>query len=119
MSGTREPSDSVPGIQLTETAADAARTIFDEEGFDRDETGLRVMAREKQCDCGDIAYGLEVEPRPGQNDLTLERRGIRLVVDARSREFLDDVTLDYVDDFRGEGFTVKTPKTGCGCGHTH
>lgn len=119
MSSTREPSDGTPGIHLTEKAADAARTIFDEEGLDPEDTGLRVIAREKQCNCGDVAYGLDLETQSRQNDHTLTRRGVQLVVDERSLDHLDDVTLDYVDDVRGQGFTIETAKSGCGCGHSH
>lgn len=121
MSTTSDSADI--GIEVTETAATEARSLLEAEGYEGEEAALRVKAREKGCDCGDIAYGLEFTEATEESDHTLEQHGLRLVVDEESREFVSDLRLDYIDDFRGEGFTLEStePKEGgCGCGgHGH
>lgn len=123
MSTTPDETSDV-GITVTETAAEAATAMLTEEGYDVEEAGLRLLAREKGCDCGDVAYGLEIEPEVSEAEDTFEQHGLRLVVGAESREYVEDLRLDYVDDFRGAGFMLestaeKTDDGGCGCGGHH
>lgn len=123
MSTTHE-GDEI-GIEITESAAEAGQSLLAEEGVEDTEGGLRLMARKKDCDCGDVAYGMELAEEPGRNDVVVERHGLRVVVDDSSREFFEDVRLEYIDDFRGEGFALETlgePEHGdggCGCGGHH
>ncbi|MFB6112503.1 MAG: HesB/IscA family protein [Halodesulfurarchaeum sp.] len=121
MSSTQEPAGRSAPFEVTERAATAARTVLEEEGFDPEEASLRVIARKKDCECGDLAFGLQVAEHPKPSDHTLERDGLSVVVDERSTPHLQGVTLDYIDDFRGEGFTIHSPESGggCGCGHSH
>ena len=39
-------------------------------------------------------------------------------VDPQSATYLKDATVDYIEDFRGAGFSVTNPNAtgGCGCG---
>jgi iron-sulfur cluster assembly protein len=48
----------------------------------------------------------------------IETSGIQVIVDAQSATYLRDSTVDYVEDFRGAGFSVTNPQStgGCGCG---
>jgi iron-sulfur cluster assembly protein len=122
MSTTREESTEL-GIEVTESAAEEAQTLLDAEGFEGPDAGLRVLAREKGCDCGDVAYGLEFTDETAETDQIDEQHGLRIVVGEQSREHVADLRLDYVDDFRGEGFMLESTapnEGGCGCGgHGH
>lgn len=121
MSTTSEDSTDL-GIDVTETAAEAARSLLDAEGYDPSEAGLRLLAQEKGCDCGDIAYGIELEDAVAEGDVSVEFHGLQVIVDDGSQEHVGDLRLDYIDDFRGEGFTLEStePKEGgCGCGGGH
>lgn len=116
MSTTRDSGESV-GIEVTETAAEKAQSMLAEEGLDTDGAGLRLLAREKNCDCGDIAYGIEFAEEPDERDTVVEEHGLTLVVDQESREYVENLQLDYVNDFRGEGFTLQ--RTGGHEAHEH
>jgi len=123
MSTTPDAGESV-GLEVTETAASKAQTLLAAEGLEDDDAGLRLLAREKGCDCGDVAYGLELAGDVESTDVVVEEHGLRVVIDEASREFVEDVRLDYVDDFRGEGFTLERTvahedEGGCGCGGHH
>lgn len=127
MSTTRDSGESV-GIEVTETAAKKARSLLDEEGLEAEDAGLRLMAKEKGCDCGDIAYGIEFAEGADERDTVLEEHGLTVVIDPQSQEYIEDLQLDYVNDFRGEGFTLQRTAQhteheghggGCGCGGHH
>jgi iron-sulfur cluster insertion protein len=67
--------------------------------------------------CSGFQYGFQFdEKREGDN--VLELSGITVVVDPQSATYLRDSTVDYVEDFRGAGFSVTNPQAtgGCGCG---
>jgi iron-sulfur cluster insertion protein len=68
--------------------------------------------------CSGFQYGFTFDP-PQENDerITLEK-GLVILIDPLSLQFLEGITLDYVDDFRGAGFLVKNPHASstCSCG---
>jgi len=43
---------------------------------------------------------------------------VTILVDPQSVTYLKDSKVDYVEDFRGAGFSVTNPNSsgGCGCG---
>jgi iron-sulfur cluster insertion protein len=67
--------------------------------------------------CSGFQYGFQFdEKRDG--DTTWEQGGVSIVVDSQSAMYLKDCTVNYVEDFRGAGFSVENPNAtgGCGCG---
>ena len=51
-------------------------------------------------------------------DEVMEQDGVKVVVDPMSYQYLDEVTIDYVDGLMGAGFKFINPKVkaSCGCG---
>ena len=69
--------------------------------------------------CSGFQYGFQFdEKRDG--DTLWEQGGISIVVDSQSATYLKDCTVNYVEDFRGAGFSVENPNAtgGCGCGES-
>ena len=67
--------------------------------------------------CSGVHVGVQfVDKR--EDDNLLEVGGISVVVDPQSATYLRDSKVDYVEDFRGAGFSVTNPQStgGCGCG---
>lgn len=67
--------------------------------------------------CSGFQYGFTFdEPKP--NDHVLSVRDISVLVDRTSAMKLQGATVDWVEDFRGAGFSVDNPNAthGCGCG---
>lgn len=114
-------TDDGTGIQFTEAALEEARAAMEAESIDPAENGLRVIAREKNCDCGSMAYGLRFEPEPAEEDAVSTHDGLQVFVDPRSKEHVDGATVDYVEGPGRGGFTVDNPNVegGCGCGGHH
>jgi iron-sulfur cluster assembly accessory protein len=103
-----------PLLALTDAAVEKvkyfAKTMPDSEG-----KPLRIFVQGGGC--SGFQYGFQFdEKREGDN--VLEHGGIMVVVDPQSATYLRDSTVDYVEDFRGAGFSVTNPQStgGCGCG---
>ena len=67
--------------------------------------------------CSGFQYGFTFDEKR-DNDTVIEAGGIQVVVDPQSATYLKDAKVDYVEDFRGAGFSVTNPNStgGCGCG---
>ncbi len=67
--------------------------------------------------CSGFQYGFtfdDVKP----SDYRLQVKDIEVVVDRASATKLNGSTVDWVEDFRGAGFSVENPNatSSCGCG---
>jgi iron-sulfur cluster assembly accessory protein len=68
--------------------------------------------------CSGFQYHFDLEDKAADDDLVIERDGVKVLVDSMSLEFLDGAELDYVDELIGAAFKVNNPnaKSSCGCG---
>jgi iron-sulfur cluster assembly accessory protein len=106
--------ESGPVVRLTEKAAEMVKAAMAKEkvnGF-----GLRVGV--VGGGCSGFQYQLAFEETPGADDAVFEQHGVRIFVDAVSREHLGGVTVDYVTGLHGAGFKFLNPNASrtCGCG---
>lgn len=78
--------------------------------------GLRVYV--KGGGCSGYSYGMALEVKSGEDDTTIEKDGITIIIDPQSAPMLMGSEIDYNDGLNGSGFEVKNPqaKTTCGCG---
>ncbi len=67
--------------------------------------------------CSGFQYGFQFDERR-DGDNIVEQGGITVLVDPQSATYLKDSVVNYVEDFRGAGFSVENPNAtgGCGCG---
>lgn len=68
--------------------------------------------------CSGFQYSFELDDKQAEDDLVIERDGVKVLVDPTSLEFLNGAELDYVDELIGASFKVKNPNaaSSCGCG---
>jgi iron-sulfur cluster insertion protein len=54
----------------------------------------------------------------GGGDFCVEKRGVQLLVDPMSAQYLMGAEIDYKEDLQGAQFVIRNPnaKTTCGCG---
>jgi iron-sulfur cluster assembly accessory protein len=103
-------------ITVTEPAVRMVRRILEREK--RDPTTLLRLAV-RGGGCNGFSYEMTFEPAAQPDDEQLEFHGLRVVVDSKSRAFLDRITLDYVDGLESR-FVWRNPlatKT-CSCGES-
>ncbi len=99
-------------ITLTESARDMiAELLMPHPGG-----GVRVSAI--LGGCAGIRYGLALEAAPAPGDVVVHDGGAALFVDPESAPNLAGVTLGFVADVGGGGFTFDNPNAigRCSCG---
>ncbi len=101
-------------LLFTESAAHKVRTLIDEEG--NPELKLRVYITGGGC--SGFQYGFEFDEVRGEDDLSIQRDGVTLLVDPLSLQYLLGAEVDYTESLTGAQFVIRNPnaKTTCGCG---
>jgi iron-sulfur cluster insertion protein len=101
-------------LLLTEKAIEKVK-YFAQSMPDSQGKPLRVFVQGGGC--SGFQYGFTFDEKH-ENDNVMEQGGITVVVDPQSAMYLKDATVDYIEDFRGAGFSVTNPNAtgGCGCG---
>ena len=100
-------------VTLTDIAAEKVSEFLTGQG--QPDAGLRVAVRGGGCSGFQYALALD-EARDDDN--VFEDRGIRLLVDQASLQYVDGSVVDYTESLMGAGFEVKNPNVvaACGCG---
>lgn len=94
-----------PGITLT-AAAQTATARYRKESPERAAQDLRLYLDGKGCD--GFYYGVTFDQATAE-DLTFESLGVKVLVDPQTYRFVQGVTIDWVDDDRGQGYLVENP----------
>lgn len=112
--GLRDPYlDAMSDITLSPSAAARVAVIADKQGKP---AILRLAVEGGGCSGFQYRFGL-ADAVEG-DDLSVERDGVTLVVDAISLDLVRGATVDFVSDLGGSAFKVANPNAtaGCGCG---
>ncbi len=81
--------------------------------------------------CAGFQYYLDFEEEPTPDDVIFEQQDnggqagvpadtVKVFVDKRLLQYLDNSTIDYEDGLQGAGFKIDNPNSsgGCGCGRS-
>ena len=100
-------------LVFTDSAAAKVKSLIAEEG--NPELKLRVFV--SGGGCSGFQYGFTFDDRK-ENDAEFAQGDVNVVVDPQSAMYLKGASVDYLEDFRGAGFSVNNPNAsgGCGCG---
>ena len=101
-------------ITLTEVAAGKIGELLSSQE-DGAEQALRVAVRGGGC--SGFQYALAFD-RVKDDDHVFEDRGVSVIVDKVSMQFVFGSEVDYVEGLLGAGFCVNNPNVvaACGCG---
>lgn len=102
------------GVTLTESAAQKAKALLDQEG--RDDMHLRIAVQPGGC--AGLRYQLFFDERSLDGDARREFGGLDVVVDRMSAPYVQGAVIDFVDTIEKQGFTIDNPNAGgsCACG---
>ena len=108
-----ESAQTIEGLVFTDAAARKVGELIREEGNPK----LKLRVFVSGGGCSGFQYGFQFDEKRDDDNL-LEVGGIQVVVDPQSATYLRESKVDYVEDFRGAGFSVTNPQStgGCGCG---
>ncbi len=101
-------------LVFSEAAAAKVRQLIDEEG--NAELKLRVFVQGGGC--AGFQYGFTFDEVVNEDDTTMERNGVMLLIDSMSYQYLVGAEIDYKEDIEGAQFVIRNPNatTTCGCG---
>ena len=70
--------------------------------------------------CSGFEYGLELDDKTTDLDITVEDKGVKIIISKENIQFLKGAKLDYVDSLQGAGFKISNPNvaSSCGCGQS-
>ena len=103
-------------VTVTPSAAEEIKKFMEGEDDLPETAGLRV--RVVAGGCSGFQYSLNIEEESKNGDTIIDQEGVKLFVDMFSGQYLNGITIDYVSNMMGSGFTFENPNAtgGCGCG---
>ena len=101
-------------INFTDSAASKVADLIAEEG--NPELKLRVFVQGGGC--SGFQYGFTFDETVNDDDTTMIKNGVQLLIDAMSYQYLVGAEIDYREDLNGAQFVIKNPNVSntCGCG---
>ena len=101
-------------LLFTEAAAAKVKQLIDEEG--NQELKLRVFV--SGGGCSGFQYGFTFDEATNEDDTSMQRGGVTLLVDPMSLQYLTGAEIDYQEGVEGAQFVIKNPNatSTCGCG---
>ena len=100
---------------FTDSAAAKVADLIAEEG--NPELKLRVFVQGGGC--SGFQYGFTFDEIANEDDTTMTKNGVSLLIDAMSYQYLVGAEIDYRDDLDGAQFVIKNNSSAtstCGCG---
>ena len=121
--GVRKTNKSVTSyinmqFSITDKALAKLKTSATNEGVDLNSVMLRVAVIPGGC--SGLTYDLGWDTSLTDTDETTEVEGIRVVMDLKSRLYVDGSALDFGDGLEGKGFHFDNPQAirTCACGES-
>ncbi len=101
-------------LVFTDAAVAKVRELMAEEG--NPELRLRVFVQGGGC--SGFQYGFTFDETVNDDDTTIDKGGVQLLIDPMSFQYLVGAEIDYKDDLDGAQFVIRNPNasTTCGCG---
>lgn len=102
-------------MQIPPKVTDRAFDRLAEIGASAQGQALRVAV--EGGGCSGFQYEIALDT-PKDDDLVLEGKGERVVVDTVSLPFLENATIDFTQELIGARFIIENPNatSSCGCG---
>jgi iron-sulfur cluster insertion protein len=107
-------TDMPAPLLFSDSAALKVKQLIDEEG--NNELKLRVFV--SGGGCSGFQYGFTFDEEINEDDATMEKNGVTLLIDAMSYQYLVGAEIDYQEGMEGAQFVIKNPNASstCGCG---
>ncbi|MCB1896533.1 MAG: iron-sulfur cluster insertion protein ErpA [Rhodocyclaceae bacterium] len=106
--------DTPAPLVFTDSAASKVKELIDEEG--NPDLKLRVFVTGGGC--SGFQYGFTFDEVANDDDTSMEKNGVTLLIDAMSYQYLVGAEIDYSEGLEGSQFVIRNPNatTTCGCG---
>jgi len=101
-------------LVFTDSAANKVRELIEEEG--NPDLKLRVFVTGGGC--SGFQYGFTFDEEMNEDDTSMEKNGVTLLIDSMSYQYLVGAEIDYTEGLEGSQFVIRNPNAAstCGCG---
>lgn len=101
-------------IEITQSAVTKIADLLAEEN----NPSLKLRTFVQGGGCSGFQYGFTFDEEVNEDDFTIEKNGITLLIDSMSMQYLQGATIDYKEDVMTSSFTINNPnaQSTCGCG---
>jgi iron-sulfur cluster insertion protein len=101
-------------ILITANATTKIADILAEEN----NTKAKVRVFVQGGGCSGMQYGFTIDEEQNDDDFMIPSGSISVLVDSISAQYLQNASIDYVEDLNGSQFKISNPnaQTTCGCG---
>ena len=101
-------------LNVTARAVARVRELITEEG----NPDLKLRVYITGGGCSGFQYGFSFDEDAGQDDTSVEKDGVTVLIDPMSYQYLVGAEVDYTEGLEGARFIVTNPNaaTTCGCG---
>ena len=101
-------------LEVTDKAVEQIRDIQQRENLQAHVLRVSIVGG----GCSGMSYRMGFVETPNDNDVIIEKAGVRVAVDPKSALYLQGTVIDFEDGLNGKGFTFNNPnaKRTCGCG---
>jgi iron-sulfur cluster insertion protein len=108
------PTEMPAPLVFTDAAAAKVKDLIAEEG--NAQLKLRVFVTGGGC--SGFQYGFTFDESINQDDTSMVKNGVTLLIDPMSYQYLVGAEIDYQEGIEGAQFVIKNPNASstCGCG---
>jgi len=99
---------------FTDSAAAKVKELILEEG----NPALKLRVFVTGGGCSGFQYGFTFDEEVSEDDTTMEKDGVVLLIDPMSYQYLVGAEIDYSEGLEGSQFVIRNPNASstCGCG---
>jgi iron-sulfur cluster insertion protein len=101
-------------LEFTDNAVAKVKDLIAEEG----NAALKLRVFVTGGGCSGFQYGFTFDEDVNDDDTSLEKDGVTLLVDSMSYQYLVGAEIDYTEGLEGSQFVIRNPnaQSTCGCG---
>lgn len=107
-------SETAVPLVFTDNAANKVKELIQEEG----NAALKLRVFVTGGGCSGFQYGFTFDEEVADDDTTMEKNGVTLLIDPMSYQYLVGAEIDYSEGLEGSQFVIRNPNatSTCGCG---
>ena len=98
-------TEMVSPLVFTDSAAGKVKELIEEEG----NPGLKLRVFVTGGGCSGFQYGFTFDEEVNEDDATLEKNGVTLLIDPMSYQYLVGAEIDYTEGLEGSQFVIRNP----------
>ncbi|MGV0954786.1 MAG: iron-sulfur cluster insertion protein ErpA [Fluviibacter sp.] len=101
-------------LVFTDAAVEKVRDLIAEEN----NPNLKLRVFVTGGGCSGFQYGFTFDEDVNDDDTTVEKGGVHLLIDSMSYQYLVGAEIDYTEGLQGSQFVIRNPNatSTCGCG---